>query len=137
MNHIISTKHDHKMHFTAEIDGHKVVMDNSLSDGGDNAGPSPKKLMLAALTGCTAVDIVSILNKMKVPFSNLSVDADAELTGEHTQVYSKVKVIYTIKLEPENRPKMEKAVSLSAEKYCGVMDMFRAFSTVITEIHYL
>lgn len=93
--------------------------------------------MLAALTGCTAVDIVSILNKMKVPFSNLSVDADAELSGEHTQVYSKVKVIYTIKLEPENRPKMEKAVSLSAEKYCGVMDMFRAFSTVITEIHYL
>ena len=63
MNHIISTKHDHKMHFTAEIDGHKVVMDKSLSDGGDNAGPSPKKLMLAALTGCTAVDIVSILNR--------------------------------------------------------------------------
>ncbi|MBP8766099.1 MAG: OsmC family protein, partial [Ferruginibacter sp.] len=88
------------------------------------------------LTGCTGVDIVSILNKMKVPFSDLSIEADAVLTGEYTKVYSKVTVIYNIKISPENRPKMQKAVNLSAEKYCGVMDMFRSFAQIKTVINY-
>lgn len=137
MNHKIHTKYNKNMQFTAVIDGHSVEMDTGTADGGNNSAASPKKLMLAALTGCTAVDIVHILNKMKVPFSDLSVDADAELTGEQTKVYSKVTVSYFIKISPENRPKMEKAVSLSAEKYCGVMDMFRSFAQIHTQIHYL
>ncbi|HRB30320.1 MAG TPA: OsmC family protein [Ferruginibacter sp.] len=136
MNHFMNAKHKENMQFSALIDGHELSMDTSTADGGNNSAASPKKLMLAALTGCTGVDIVSILNKMKVPFSDLSIEADAELTGEYTKVYSKVTVIYNIKISPENRPKMQKAVNLSAEKYCGVMDMFRSFAQIKTVINY-
>lgn len=137
MKHTLTARHEGNMRFATLIDGHEVSMDTNPADGGNNSAPSPKKLMLAALTGCTGVDIVSILNKMKVPFSQLSIEADAELTGEHTRVYSRLIIIYTIKIAPENRPKMEKAVNLSAEKYCGVMEMFRSFAQITTQIHYL
>ncbi|MBP8766178.1 MAG: OsmC family protein, partial [Ferruginibacter sp.] len=136
MNHFMNAKHKENMQFSALIDGHDLNMDTSTADGGNNSAASPKKLMLAALTGCTGVDIVSILNKMKVPFSDLSIEADAELTGEYTKVYSKVTVIYNIKISPANCTKMQKAVNLSAEKYCGVMDMLRSFAQIKTVINY-
>ena len=68
--HSLKTQFSKDMAFTAEINGHKVLMDTTADDGGHDSGPSPKRLMLASLSGCTGIDIVSILNKMKVPFSN-------------------------------------------------------------------
>jgi putative redox protein len=93
--------------------------------------------MLVSLAGCTGIDVVSILNKMKVPFSDLSIDTEATLTDEIPKIYNHVKLIYKIKIAEEDRPKMEKAVHLSEEKYCGVMAMFRAFAKVEIEIVYL
>ena len=114
-----------------------MVTDTTADGGGNDEGPSPKRLMLASLAGCTGIDVVSILNKMKTPFSDLSIDITASLTDEHPKIYKAVKITYKIKLADADRSKMEKAVKLSEEKYCGVSAMFRAFATVEHEIVYL
>ena len=135
--HSVTTVFNDHMAFTAAINGHKVRMDTTADDGGEDSGPSPKRMMLASLAGCTGIDIVSILNKMKVAFSDLSIGVHAALTAEHPKTYNHVKITYTIKLAEEDKSKMIKAVSLSTEKYCGVFAMFKTFAKMDTEIDYL
>jgi putative redox protein len=134
ITHSVTTLFNKNMAFTADINGHEVLMDTTADDGGDDSGPSPKRLMLASLAGCTGMDIVPILNKMKVSYSDFSIDVDADVTEEHPRIYNRVKITYKIKMAAADRPKMEKAVALSQEKYCGVSAMFRAFADLETEI---
>lgn len=134
MIHTVRTVYNDKMAFTADISGHKVLMDTTEDDGGENKAPSPKRMMLAALTACTGMDIVPMLNKMKVPFSDFSVEVDATVAEDYPKIYNKVKLTYKIKMAEDHRPKMEKAVSLSQEKYCSVSAMFRSFAKMETEI---
>mgnify|MGYP001218827981 CR=1 FL=1 len=133
----VKTVFNKNMAFTSTINGHELRMDTTAEDGGDDSGPSPKRLMLASLAGCTGIDIVSILNKMKVEFSDLNIDVDAQLTEEHPKYYNKVKINYSIKLNVADHSKMEKAVALSQDKYCGVAAMFKTFATLETEIIFL
>lgn len=135
--HLVTTVFNDHMAFTADINGHLVKMDTTAEDGGEDSGPSPKKLMLASLAGCTGIDIVSILNKMKVQFSDFTIGVHAALSAEHPQVYNHVKITYKIKLTEEDKSKMIKAVNLSTEKYCGVYAMFKTFAKMDTEIDYL
>lgn len=133
----VSTVFTKNMSFTAKVSGYDVLMDTTEIDGGDASGASPKQLMLASLAGCTGIDVVSILNKMKVVFSNFSIDVDADVTEEHPKVYNKVKLTYKIKVDAEAQSKVEKAVSLSQDKYCGVTAMFKTFAAVKIEIIFL
>ena len=134
--HEVKTSFNSGMSFTATINGHAVTMDSNDADG-HHTGASPKRLMLAALAGCTGIDVVSILNKMKVSFSDFGIDVEASLTEEHPKIYKDVLVTYRIKVEESDRSKMEKAVKLSEDKYCGVSAMFRAFSKVSIKIIYV
>ncbi len=120
----------------ANIDQYKVPMDTT-NEFSQQAGPSPKKLMLAALGGCTGMDIVSILNKMKVSYEDFSIDIKASLTEEHPKIFKDVHVFYKIKLAEEDQQKMEKAVNLSQEKYCGINAMFKSFAKVSSNILFL
>ena len=133
--HNITAVFNQGMAFTSHINGHKIVTDSNSEGPGE--GPSPKRLMLVSLAGCTGIDVVSILEKMKVAFSNFSIDVSAGLTENHPQIYKDVKITYKIKMADPDKPKMEKAVKLSEEKYCGVSAMFRAFSKVEHQIVYL
>ena len=135
--HQISAAFTHGMAFKANINGHTLITDTNIEGGGNDEGPSPKRLMLASLAGCTGIDVVSILNKMKVDFSNFSIDVSAGLTDEHPKIYKDVMITYRIKVDQADKPKMEKAVKLSKEKYCGVSAMFSAFAKVESEIIYL
>ena len=135
--HFISSRHKEGMAFISSINEHEILTDSGTDNGGNNEGPGPKRMMLVALAGCTGIDVVSILDKMKVSFSDLSIDTEATLGGDHPKMYKQVKVTYKIKLAEEDRVKMEKAVQLSVEKYCGVMAMFKTFATVETVIVYL
>lgn len=135
--HFVNSTHKGGMAFTANINEHSLVTDTVIADGGNNEGPGPKRLMLASLAGCTGIDIVSILNKMKVPFSNLSIDTEGSLSEEHPKIYTHVKIIFKIKIAEADRTKMEKAVHLSEDKYCGVMAMFKKFAKMETVIVYL
>jgi putative redox protein len=135
--HFVSTIHKNGKSFISGINTHSLLTDAGIADGGNDEGPGPKRLMLVSLAGCTGIDIVNILTKMKAPFSELSIDTEGTLSEEHPKIYEQVKVIYKIRVAEEDRPKMEKAVKLSEEKYCGVMAMFRTFAKVETEIIFL
>ncbi len=130
---VISSVHSTGRAFTTTLRGHPITTDTSETD----KGPSPKALMLVSLSGCTGIDVVDILTKMRVSFSDLSIDVVADLTDEDASTYHTVKVIYKIKVAETDRPKVEKAVNLSQDKYCGVAAMFRKFAKLEKEILFL
>lgn len=125
------------MNFTADVNGHKIEIDTDEAGGGKNLGTRPKVLMLVSLAGCTGLDVVSILNKMRVNFSDFSISVDGHLTDTEPKMYDEVVINYTIKVKKEDESKVEKAVTLSEEKYCGVSKMFEAFAKVSFKINYL
>lgn len=125
------------MNFSANINGHTIQIDSDEAGGGTNLGPRPKALMLVSLAGCTGFDIVSILNKMRVKFSDFSILVNGNLSETEPVIYDKVSIVYTIRVSNEEQVKVEKAVKLSKEKYCGVSKMFEYFAPVSFEIEYL
>lgn len=131
-----TTRHKGHLAFEATIGNHTVLMDTGASSGEDS-GPSPKRLFLTALAGCTGMDVVSLLHKMRVPFSNFEIVTKADISDEHPRVFTHVWVIYRIKVDEAHRAKVEKAVNLSVEKYCGVTAMLRKNSPVDHVIEYL
>ncbi len=113
------------MAFESEVNGHKIVLDAVESVGGKDRGPRPKPLMLLALAGCTGMDVVSILKKMRVVLDNFSVEVEANLTEEHPKQYDEMKVIYKFWGKDLPMEKLEKAVNLSDERYCGVSAVYK------------
>jgi putative redox protein len=97
-------------------------------------GFSPKALLLSSLAGCSGIDVVDILEKMRIAFADLVIDAEAEQTDEHPRVFKTIYLTYRIKTEEENRDKVTKAVDLSLEKYCGVAAMLKKNSDIRYEI---
>lgn len=136
MIHKVKTIWKDKMAFDSQIDNHILRIDTA-GLLGDDTGPSPKKLLLASLAGCTGMDVVSLLNKMRVPFTNLEMDIEADLTDEHPKVYSEIRLIYRIYGHQLNKEKVEKAVDLSKDKYCGVSAMLKNNSPIIYSIEYV
>lgn len=94
------------------------------------AGFSPKALLLTGLAGCTGIDVVDVLEKMRVPFADLKVEVEADQTEEHPRVFKDIHINYIIKTEEENRSKVKKAIDLSLEKYCGVAAMLKKNSSI-------
>ncbi|MBN9350638.1 MAG: OsmC family protein [Chitinophagaceae bacterium] len=137
MNNSVNAVFKRGRNFSVEANGHTIEIDTKKESGGDDIGPSPKIFMLLSLAGCTGFDIVSILEKMRVSFSDLSISVDGHLTDSQPAIYDQVTIHYSIKLNNDDRPKMEKAVKLSEEKYCGVSRMFKSFAKVDFKIHYL
>lgn len=94
------------------------------------AGFSPKALLLSGLAGCSGIDVIDVLEKMRVPFANLEVEAEAEQTEEHPRVFKDIHLTYILSTEEENRSKVQKAIDLSLEKYCGVAAMLQKNSAI-------
>ena len=103
----------------------------------DGNGYRPKALMLSSLAGCSGLDIVPLLKKMRAEVDNIEIDITADLTDEHPKYYKNVHVEYKFYGSDLKKNKIEKAVNLSVEKYCGVMEMFRQFAKITTEIVYI
>ncbi len=125
------------MAFEADVMGHKITMDAAEQVGGENRGPRPKPLLMVGLAGCTGMDVVSILKKMRVELDEFNVRVEGELTDEHPKQYTKMKVIYEFKGNDLPMDKLEKAVSLSEQKYCGVSAMFKKAIEITSEIKIL
>jgi putative redox protein len=94
------------------------------------AGFGPKALLLTGLAGCSGIDIVEILEKMRVPFASLEIDAEAEQTDDHPKVFKTIHLTYKIKADEDQREKIRKAIDLSLEKYCGVAAMLKKNSEI-------
>jgi putative redox protein len=122
------------MSFTSEINGHKLVVDAKEEFGGKNLGPRPKALMMLALAGCTGMDVVSILEKMRVKIDDLAIKIESELNDDHPKFYTKMHIIYQFKGEELELDKLQKAVDLSQEKYCGVSANYKKAMDVSYEI---
>ena len=126
------------MAFEASVNGHTLVLDATDEAGGHDLGPRPKPLTLVSLAGCTGMDVISILRKMREPVSWFNVRVKGETTTEHPKTYIKIRLIYEFKasdgLKDEN---VRKAVSLSKDRYCGVSALLRKATDLEDEIVYL
>ena len=122
------------MAFQTELYGHKITVDVDKANGGQDLGPRPKALMLVALAGCTGMDIVSILEKMRVNLVDLNVKVEGEVTEEHPKHFTSMHIIYEFWGKDLPLEKLEKAVSLSDEKYCGVSATLKKGIPVTHEI---
>jgi len=122
------------MAFEAEVNGHKLMLDADEKVGGTNKGPRPKPLMLVALAGCTGMDVISILKKMRVEPSKFRVWVEAEQTEEHPKHYTAMKVIYEFWGKNLPLESINKAIGLSEEKYCGVSAAYRKGMTITHEV---
>lgn len=132
--HVIKTEWKGNLAFEANINGHKLMMDAPIEGDGTNLGPSPKKLMLVALSGCTGMDVVSILKKMRVDIEKCSVEVQGDVTEEHPKQYSKMHVIYEFTGKNLPMDKLQKAVKMSEDTYCGVGALYRKAIQVSSEI---
>lgn len=111
------------MAFETELNGHKLIVDVDKESGGEDLGMRPKALMLASLMGCTGMDVAALMKKMQVDCKKFEMDVQAPLSEEHPKVYTSIELIYRFEVSEEDKPKCEKAVKLSQEKYCGVSAM--------------
>lgn len=114
------------MHFTTDTaSGHKVEMDSAETVGGTNLAARPKELIYVSLAGCTGMDAISVLRKMRQPVASFSVDVEGlEQTEEHPKYWTHIRVIFNVEgeVEPE---KLKKAINLSRTRYCGVSASLR------------
>lgn len=93
-------------------------------------GVSPKALLLSGLAGCSGIDVVEILEKMRVVFADLKIEVEADQTAEYPKVFKDIHVNYIITTAEENRDKVKKAIDLSLDKYCGVAAMLKKNSKI-------
>lgn len=122
------------MAFKAEVNGHEIMLDAVEAVGGENRGPRPKPLMMVALAGCTGMDVISILKKMRVEVDGFAVRVVGDLTEEHPKHFEKMHVIYEFKGKDLPMDKLEKAINLSEERYCGVSVSYRKAMGITSEI---
>lgn len=121
---IVTTKWVEALAFDATADsGHTVRIDTSIEGGGMGSGMNPKKMLLCTLSGCSGMDVVEILKKMKVAFSKLEIEAEAEQTEDHPKVFKSINMVYRVDAMPEDIDKVKRSVALSHEKYCGISAM--------------
>jgi len=125
---------DSGLAFRVEQDGHRSMIDASREAGGQGLGPRPKALLLSGLGGCTAMDVVSILEKMRVKLDGLEVQVSAEARDEHPRIFTGIHVRYLFRGRDLPMDKLERAVKLSEETYCGVSAMLRPAVPITSEI---
>ncbi len=129
-SHIITTTWKGNMQFESTNPGGSLLIDTAEEGGGSNNGLRPKALMLSALAGCSGLDVASLIKKMRLDVDDFKIETEGFLTDTEPQVYDKVLVTYHFYGTNLNQDKLNRAVDLSVEKYCGVMHMFRSFADV-------
>ncbi|MBU0580735.1 MAG: OsmC family protein [Candidatus Margulisbacteria bacterium] len=132
----IAAVYKNNMYFEATADGLVVGMDALPEHGGQGQGILPKQLVLAGLAGCTGMDVVSILKKMRQSWQEFQIKVNAEKSTTHPIVFTKVHIKYIFKGVELDKEKVEKAVRLSQEQYCGVGAMLRKATEISWEIEY-
>lgn len=136
MTHKITSDWKGEMAYEVETVGGKLQLDATAGEDGNAKGMTPKYLMLVSLAGCTSMDVTSLLEKMRAQVEDFKVEVEGELTEEHPKYYHTVTLKYIFKGEDLQKDKIEKAVKLSIDKYCGVYEMFRKFADISYDIVY-
>jgi putative redox protein len=111
--------------------GHRLVVDSSKAGGGDDRGPNPMELLLMALAGCTAMDVVSILQKKREPLEALEVSVEGTRAHDHPKTYTDIQVVYRVRGQVRAKA-LEHAIELSETKYCSVGAMLGKSARITT-----
>ncbi len=122
------------MSFSAELDGFTIAMDADEKVGGRGLGPKPKGLTLVSLGGCTGMDVLAILRKMKQDVTGLEVEVDSVLAEEHPKKFAAITVRYHVAGNDLDPGRVQRAVELSETRYCGVNASLAPAVPISTEI---
>ena len=131
----VTTVWKENMVFESDNPSGETLFMDAPDEGIENKGLRPKALMLSSLAGCSGLDVVSLLKKMRAEVNDFKMVVHGELTEEHPRYYHKVVVEYHYYGSDLQEDKINKAVKLSVDQYCGVMEMFRQFAKVTTEVY--
>ena len=134
-NNIVTTVWKENMVFESDNPSGETLFMDAPDEGIENKGLRPKALMLSSLAGCSGLDVVSLLKKMRAEVDDFKMIVHGELTEEHPRYYHKVVIEYHFYGGDLQEDKINKAVKLSVDQYCGVMEMFRQFAKVTTEVY--
>ena len=119
-----SVKWDHGLTFAGVADsGFTINLGSDPSVGGDDDGPRPMELILIGLIGCTAMDVISILGKMKEPVSGFEVRAQADSAPAHPKVFTRIAIEYLVHGQDVKPESVERAIELSEKRYCPAQAM--------------
>jgi len=119
------TKWKEKQQFKSFLGDNEIDL-----DGDKKKGFGPKATLLSALAACSGIDIVEILEKMRVKFSDFEIETEADQTEQHPRVFKDIHITYKIKTAKSNEEKVKKAIQLSLDKYCGVSAMLKKNSPI-------
>lgn len=124
-NHHVSSAWQEGLRFSADVNGHPIVMDVPERVGGTNQGSVPKPFLLAALSGCTGMDVASLLTKQRVPFTAMVIDVNGSLSETQPTTYTSIAVTYKINAPEEFAEKVVKDIQRSLEQLCGVAHILK------------
>lgn len=114
--------------------GHELTMDTGLDDGGENAGFSPMEVPLVALLGCTGMDVVSVLRKMRQDMTDYTMSSHGVRAETHPKVFVAIDVEHIITGNSLSADSVRRAVELSATRYCSVGGMLKWTATITHKI---
>ncbi|MEN8139100.1 MAG: OsmC family protein [Bacteroidota bacterium] len=133
---VLETRWLEDMSFESEINGHKIILDADEAVGGKDRGPRPKPMILEALAGCTAMDVISLSKKMRVELDEFKVVVKGTVRDEHPKYFTHIHLQWVFTGKNMDHAKLEKACNLSKDRYCGVFYMLQKSSEITTEIIY-
>ena len=110
--------------------GHTITMDGPPESGGENLGVRPMEMLLLGVAGCTMIDIVTTLKKMHQDLSHLETKINAERATDHPKVFTDIHIQFVVKGKDLDPKKVDKAITLSAEKYCSASIMLGEMATI-------
>ena len=117
--------------------GHRVLMDRSPKAGGQNLGARPMEMLLLGLGGCALIDVILILRKSRQVFSDIRVKIDAERAENIPQVFTRIHLHFLVTAGEIDPSRVERAISLSAEKYCSASKMFDSVAQITHDFEIL
>lgn len=124
------------MQFDGTADsGHHLTLDASPDHGGQNAGFRPMELLLIGAAGCTAMDVVALLRKMRQDFTGVEVAVEGHRREEHPKAFTRIHLVYTVRGHNLDRTKVERAIVLSQDKYCSATATMRGTAEVTWELN--
>lgn len=118
------------MSFETQIRTHKFIQDAKPEHGGQDSGPTPKELLIASVIGCTGMDVVSLMTKMRAGFTACEVEGNAETVKTHPQIFQHIDVAFRVTGPELKNDAIIKSVKMSLTKYCGVSAMVDATSPI-------
>ena len=110
--------------------GHSITMDGPSEIGGENLGVRPMEMLLLGVAGCTMIDVLTTLQKMRQDLTQLETEVNAERADDHPKVFTDIHIQFIVKGNGLDSKKVEKAISLSAEKYCSASIMLGKTATI-------